>query len=85
MKKNRNPNLLPCRGIVSFLGTVLKKAKPLNKLRPDEAGTPFAVRVLAFLITSLTTQGAIVSFHQSVEKRLETANSGSICIFLIAL
>jgi hypothetical protein len=44
------------------VGTVLKKAKPLNKLRPDKCGSPFAVRVLAFLTTSLTTLGAIVSF-----------------------
>ena len=50
------------------VGTVLKKAKPLNKLRPAEAGTPFAVRVLAFLTTSLTTQSAIVSFFQREEK-----------------
>ena len=31
---------------------MLKKAKPLNKLRPDERGSPFAVRELAFLTTS---------------------------------
>ena len=49
------------------VGTVLKKAKPLNKLRPDERGSPFAVRELAFLTTSLTTLGAIVSILQSGE------------------
>ena len=49
------------------MGTVLKKAKPLNKLRPVEHGSPFAVRVLAFLTTSLTTLGAIVSILQSEE------------------
>ena len=51
-----------------FVGTVLKKAKPLNKLRPVECGSPFAVRVLAFLTTSFCTVRAIVSFLQSVEK-----------------
>ncbi len=50
------------------VGTVLKKAKPLNKLRPDKCGSPFAVKGLAFLTTSLTTQGTIVSFFLSVEK-----------------
>ena len=50
------------------MGTVLKKAKPLNKLRPDKAGTPFAVRVLAFLTTSLSAWRSVVSFFQSEEK-----------------
>ena len=49
------------------LGTVLKKAKPLNKLRPDERGSPFAVRVLAFLTTSLSAWRSVISFLQSVE------------------
>ena len=44
------------------MGTVLKKAKPQNKLRPDKCGSPFAVRVLAFLTTSFCTLGAVVSF-----------------------
>ena len=51
------------------VGTVLKKAKPLNKLRPDKCGSPFAVRVLAFLTTSLSAWRSVVSFLQSEEKR----------------
>jgi hypothetical protein len=49
------------------MGTVLKKAKPLNKLRPVERGSPFAVRVLAFLTTSLSAWRSVISFLQSVE------------------
>ena len=51
-----------------FVGTVPKKAKSLNKLRPVERGSPFAVRQLAFSATSFCTLGAIVSLFQSVEK-----------------
>ena len=47
---------------------MLKKAKPLNKLRPDKCGSPFAVRVLAFLTTSLSAWRSVVSFLQSEEK-----------------
>ncbi|MBR0178680.1 MAG: hypothetical protein IJQ11_14795 [Bacteroidales bacterium] len=51
------------------VGTVLKKAKPLNKLRPDKCGSPFAVRELAFLTTSFLSQGAIVSFFSERRNR----------------
>ena len=50
------------------VGTVLKKAKPLNKLRPVKCGSPFAVRVLAFLTTSLSAWRSVVSFFQREEK-----------------
>ena len=49
------------------MGTVLKKAKPLNKLRPDKCGSPFAVRELAFLTTSFLSKGAVVSILQREE------------------
>ena len=44
------------------VGAVLKKAKPLKKLRPDDCGSPFAVKGLAFLTTSFSTQSVIVPF-----------------------
>ena len=52
----RNFDSLMCPSV----GTVPKKAKPLNKLRPDECGSPFAVRVLAFLTTSLSAWRSVV-------------------------
>ena len=59
------------------VGTVLKKAKPLNKLRPAEAGTPFAVRVLAFLTTSFSAFRAIVSFFREKKRKLPQKKCGS--------
>ena len=60
------------------VGTVLKKAKPLNKLRPDKCGSPFAVRVLAFLTTSLSAWRSVVSFLQSEEKCHPQIHSGNL-------
>jgi len=67
-KKTATPAFARFAEMCPSVGTVLKKAKPLNKLRPDERGSPFAVRVLAFLTTSLSAWRPVVSFFQSVEK-----------------